>query len=386
MRRPCDRLWQVDATDAGLLSPSDVLSFERHRHTCAECNKEANAAGRLRSLLEDRPSAEPTDLALRRVRARVLRDAMPGQPPASSGLRSFYWAFASMLMLGALIFASSRMLRARPLPFAATVTTEGTARWLQSRESEVERVDLREGIVHLHVRKQSKEERFLVDLPDGEIEVRGTTFEVEVRGGATRHVQVQEGVVTVRIRGRAEVALAAGETWPPAVDAAPGPLPEPSANAPRAARFDSPMRDRLATPARSRRAAGEGTRGYAEAIELYQGAHYSEAAEAFAHFASKHPTSSLDDDALFLEALSLASVGRLDAAALVAGEHVQRFPASFHKKDAAILVARAARDRGDCREARRALATWWAANPEDGAVKAAIGSCSADPAVPQPGL
>jgi hypothetical protein len=72
-------------------------------------------------------------------------------------------------------------------------------------------VRVTEGDLRLHVRKQLPGERFLVELPDGEVEVRGTTFEVTVREGKTTRVHVDEGVVSVRVHG--VFTLSAGETW-----------------------------------------------------------------------------------------------------------------------------------------------------------------------------
>jgi hypothetical protein len=97
---------------------------------------------------------------------------------------------------------------------------------------------------------------------------------------------------------------------------------------------------------------------YASAIALLQAEKYEDAARAFRAFVAAHPHASQTEDASFLEAAALARGGRSDAAALVAEDHLTRFPRSFHHKEAAILVARAARDRGDCAKARAVLAPW----------------------------
>jgi TolA-binding protein len=109
-------------------------------------------------------------------------------------------------------------------------------------------------------------------------------------------------------------------------------------------------------------------------MALYRAGRFLAAAEAFHHFAGEHPASGLVDDSTFLEAVCLASAGRQDAAGLAAERHILRFPASFHRKDAAILVARAARARGDCDAARQALAPWLGS--PDPAVQQALGSCA----------
>ena len=68
--------------------------------------------------------------------------------------------------------------------------------------------------MRLSVRHQTAAERFLVELPDGELEVRGTTFTVSASATATERVAVEGGIVALRIRGLpAEILLQAGESW-----------------------------------------------------------------------------------------------------------------------------------------------------------------------------
>jgi hypothetical protein len=81
----------------------------------------------------------------------------------------------------------------------------------------------------------------------------------------------------------------------------------------------------------------------------------------------------MTEDASFLEAVALARAGRADAAALAAKHHLASYPSSFHRKDAAVLVARAASGRGDCAKARAVLAPWIASTDDD--VRAALRTC-----------
>jgi hypothetical protein len=78
---------------------------------------------------------------------------------------------------------------------------------------------------------------------------------------------------------------------------------------------------------------------------------------------------------MFIEASSAASAGHADAATDVALLHLERFPQSFHRKDAAILVARGRRGRGDCAGVRAILRPWLAELPGDPVVRAALGGC-----------
>ncbi len=79
---------------------------------------------------------------------------------------------------------------------------------------------LNAGWIDLHVAKLASGQRFLVDTPDSEVEVRGTRFRVSVslrdascgNGTATR-VSVTEGRVVVR-HASVESSVVAGEQWP----------------------------------------------------------------------------------------------------------------------------------------------------------------------------
>jgi TolA-binding protein len=103
---------------------------------------------------------------------------------------------------------------------------------------------------------------------------------------------------------------------------------------------------------------------YGAAVAMYGAGKFAAAAEAFHGLGIRHPDAPTAEDAMFLEALSLSREGMAEQAARVAARHAARFPQSVHRKDAALLVARAARSRGDCEAARRALAPWLATQDE----------------------
>jgi hypothetical protein len=84
--------------------------------------------------------------------------------------------------------------------------------------AENHRFTLFHGSVHLEVNKLAANQRFLVDTPDTEVEVRGTVFDVGWQDAADHcgkqtHVTVTEGVVEVRHRGTT-VLVTAGKSWP----------------------------------------------------------------------------------------------------------------------------------------------------------------------------
>jgi hypothetical protein len=389
MQAECDRTWQIDAVRDGRLGLQDAESFERHRRMCASCTAQVAANERLRELIRALTYRDPTELELRRVRARVMRDAAGGDPPRKrGGAVSLAAAFAVVLtavLLMAWSFrthkpaltarapattaaAANPASRSTPAPiapapaagqpYAGSVIPSSDAGWSQKRDARIERVRLERGTLIVHVRPQEPDERFLVELPDGELEVRGTTFSVTVRDGVTTRVGVDDGKVELRMAGQPTRALIANDVWPP-----------PSPVVPARPRHAAPPPTRVVAPAPhippgtliavdATPLASDDTAHYADAVRLLRDGKYDEAANAFHTLEASRSSATQAEDASYLEAVALARAGRLDAAALVAEHYLDSFPESFHRKEAAILVARAARIRGDCGKARAALAPW----------------------------
>jgi TolA-binding protein len=395
MRKDCDRGWEIDALREGTLRATDAAAFRRHARACEVCSAAIARDTRLRELAALLPPGEPNELEQRRSRARVLHAIATGTPAH----RAPYSAIAVALVLGLIAFVSWAAARSGaragvpvastvsvsppPLPadvpadaYASVVLRADGARWSRIRDGLVERIRLNEGTLRIHVRRQSGAERFLVELPDGELEVRGTTFEVTAHTAATDWVRVEEGVVAVRINGLAEVELNPGEVWSALASAQP-PRSSARAAAPGSARTIPHKATAVIGSALTSDGAprDDGTEAYAAAIALLQGGRYSAAVSAFRAFVLGYPRAPQLEDASFLEAAALARAGRHDAAALAAEEHLARFPTSFHRREAAILVARAARDRGDCTEARTVLAPWLS-NPRDDEARATVERCT----------
>lgn len=372
----CSRLWEVDAYREGRLGTKDAQSFERHMRICNECDSCFRGDERLRRLAAELPEEGPSALALRRLRARVLRDVATGvgaEKPLTSRAR---WALgASALAVAALVAGGlgvRRMSHAAPpvqiespsapvdssgaQAFAGTVLESVGAHWTQARQQGREQVSLDSGSLRIHVRHQQDGERFLVSLPDGELEVRGTTFQVTVADGSTTRVHVEDGVVALRLDARPEVRLGAGDTWAAPV-AAPAPLssvaalarpmrtsPARAVAAPVAAPVAVPGPVAPPSPAVVAPAASEDDAesvAYSAAVALLRDGRNADAVAAFQAFVAKHASAPQLEDASFLEAVALARMGRVDAAALAAEEHLARFPSSFHRREAEALIARA---------------------------------------------
>jgi hypothetical protein len=387
----CDRVWEAEAHHEGRLGSKDAESFERHCRTCAVCSEELARNARLRDLARALPDVQPGQLAFKRLRARILRDvttAVPSRTPSS--WRRVVLAASMGIALAAIagivgVQASSRAgpqapavttAAALPAPLAGAVAASEGAVWTQAREGKMEHVELVAGTLRVHVRPQGPGERFLVGLPDGEVEVRGTTFEVTVRDGATDHVRVDEGTVALRLRGSPDRSLGPGTVWSISETSAPGSkeaVTVASASAaPTAARAaPAPIPRRRSANMQTR---DEGAPLYMEAMRSFREGRYDGAAAAFHAFALTYPQANEAEDASFLEALSLARAGRADAAALAAARHLESFPRSFRRKEASILVARAASHRGRCVEALGVLSPWMSP-PLDPEVRSALDGC-----------
>jgi hypothetical protein len=383
----CPRQWEVRAVDEGRLAETDVAAFERHVRSCASCRHEKAALEELRELTRQLPAPKQGELDNRRLRARILRDAM--SPPPTQA-RPILWSGVAASALGLALVVVLHVGRpahdARPA-FGGVVSSAPDARWTQTREGPVERVTVADGDVKLRVRKQAPGERFVVNVPDGEVEVRGTTFELSVHDGRTVSVHVDDGVVNVRIHG--ETVVSAGGTWYPpiAAPAQPDPLasavPAPSVTPPAHRSVRAPDRLPEQPPRGSDDAALPLDREMAEyerAVDSYRLGRFPRAAELLHAFVAAHPASPLVDDASFIEASSVARAGDADGAARLAEAHQARFPASFHAKDAAILVARSRREHGDCGGARAAVGRWAATASPDPAIASALGRCAGEPA------
>jgi TolA-binding protein len=116
------------------------------------------------------------------------------------------------------------------------------------------------------------------------------------------------------------------------------------------------------------------TSEYERAVAAYAAHEYADAARRCAAFVVAQPDAPETEDATFLEASSLAHDGRTAAAGSAAERYLARYGrASFHGRDAAVLAARAARDRADCQRARELLAPWNDSSAAE--VATALGSC-----------
>lgn len=206
--KPCSRRWQAEARIDGRLDEADAASFEQHVSRCAECAAEQEALRALHARFAGLDAPRPSELKQRAQRAELLKRAHE-QSKRSSPARA--WALVAVAACAAGVGVAFAW--PKRAPNAYDVVDVAQARWHATTEGGTSRVTLEAGTALFQVQRLRPDARFLVRLPDGEIEVRGTRFVVDVSPTHTRSVVVTEGKVVLRIGG-AEELLLAGDRWP----------------------------------------------------------------------------------------------------------------------------------------------------------------------------
>lgn len=340
MSTSCSRLWEGEAIEDGRLSGAERSSFEHHARTCDDCAREVAELARLRDALGALPVATATALERRRLRRTVIQqvDGERLRAPKSLALR-----VVPALALAVALFVAAVVLRSQashdlsaaepPAPMVAVEPSAG-AEWRTEEHGPTVRQRVMRGRVSFHVEKLDARQRFLLGLPDGELEVKGTRFVVDVGEAGTTEVSCSEGRVALRLTGQPEIVLSAGETWrkadvavtieaePPKISAAPPSAPVKRSTPPRKVGVDAPSPGADFVDAMSAFSAGD--LGRAESLFL-----------AFEH---RHPNDARVEDAAFLRALARARRGDRAGARELARQYLQRYPDGLRKTEAEQLA------------------------------------------------
>jgi len=304
----CSRNWEVEALRDGRVGEGARADLERHVARCPSCSEERSSLAALAQRLRAEAPGEADDLALRRLRGRVLESAdtarlVPSQrPPAmrSPAVRAFVFAAAVCVSF----FVAWRLVRVEPqMQTQVTTTDEGGARWSTYDEGKLRRIDLLEGTLALRIDRPASGKRVVVRVPDGEIEDTGTTFRVAVKDGRTSAVEVDDGSVVVKLEGMPAITLRAGEKWTrdvpaerssPAVASPPtAPSASASASVQAAPRPIAVGRPATVTSASPRASAaiddGEEDRAYVEIVRLLREKRDGEATAAARDYVRRFP-------------------------------------------------------------------------------------------------
>jgi len=358
--RPCARGWQAEAAEDGRLSPADRASFERHAETCRACARERDGLARLRAVADRVPVLESTPLRRRQMHLSLLQRANQIQLGAERRYKKTFSAALAAAALATFVVAGVLLLRLPLLaPRAATqnvlpaapvlaeptfeIVTSPEGRWHRARAGASLRLAVARGTYTIFVNPLRAGQRFVVELPDGELEVRGTRFVIDL-DSATRRVAVSEGLVVLRLSGHPERSLAAGQAWnaPPPPALLPAGAKEPPA---------SPARDvpkRLAkratsdgAPQPAAAASGSpsaqlpsGASDFAEAMAAFSRGDFATAERLFVAFEANHPRSGHVEDTTFLRAVARSRRGDLAGARALARAYLQRYPNGFRVKEA----------------------------------------------------
>jgi hypothetical protein len=405
MKRPaCARAQQAEAFEDGRLSGAERASFEQHAVSCAECARTLRVLARLRQSAEWLPDNTPTPLERRRQRQALLRRASEMAQGAQVLPRRTVFAanvfaanvftakvfakktFAALLLAGALLAAVGigfglRAWLPASEPSAALIVpsyridVSPGASWQTIEQGAALRLRLGSGTFLLEVDKLTRAQRFVLELPDGELEVVGTRFGVRVEPEGTRRVEVTEGRVALRLRETPPISLGAGESWtakheatqvtaPPSVPAAePFILQAPSApeapSTPTSAPADAapsegsvakspakareaalPERQRALEPSAAGSAATAGTHDddFARAMAAFGAGDYGQAERLFQRFERHHPRDARREDSMFLRAVARARRGDAEGARATARQYLERYPHGLRAPEAERLA------------------------------------------------
>jgi hypothetical protein len=354
----CQRTWQAEAAEDGRLSEADRASFERHVTTCETCEQAVVELELLRKIGDRLPAGPIAPFEHRRSRNELLRraNALTVRSP-----RVVPWR-ALAAIAAALAIAVVLALRFRAPEHGASaataaephyeLTTSNGAEWRALERGPAIRLAVTRGRFELSVARLKAGQRFVLVLPDGELEVQGTRFVVEVDGRRTLGVAVHDGRVALRVRerGQALVTLGPGESFAarpdgePPLEASP-PAPETLRGGTAPARTSAPPAPLAAVPESpgTNDAADAGSRttsgaDFALAMSAFSAGDYGRAEQLFSRFAAEHPADARVEDATFLQAVARSRRGDAVAAQALAREYLRRYPNGLRRIEAERLA------------------------------------------------
>lgn len=211
--QPCSSMEEISK----YYSAGDRSVLDGHFESCPQCAKVWDELDTIRRAALDAPTYTPSATQAEHIENQLLNQAIQTRPqPKASRLR-YAIPIAACLAAG-LVFAvatktpSSGGARSGSVVAQAGSNFEHFTRF-EGNEREAEIVRVRDGQVHLDVAKLAKNKSFKVVTSNGEVEVWGTSFNVVVKDDRLMAVNVNEGVVALRVPGDDERVLRAGQKW-----------------------------------------------------------------------------------------------------------------------------------------------------------------------------
>jgi TolA-binding protein len=298
---------EPDLSRAFSLGPSPELSA--HLGACAACGARWHRLQRTRELARQLPWPAPTAARLEQTRtallvalARQQRVRAPAWTPSAWLRRLLFGTALAAAGVGgaALVLRHSR----RPEVGAAasvvttlrrahhvTISPGAGARFERAGEISDQIVRLHDGATTFEVTPLAAGERFRVLAGNGEIEVRGTRFEVKVAGERFTELRVHAGQVELRLLGRAPIRLEAGDEWSQELATT-----DPAARAPGA-------------PGGSVDATRASETAFVRGWTAFRAGQWNLATSSFDDVLRLAPTGPLADDARYWRATALARAG-----------------------------------------------------------------------------
>jgi hypothetical protein len=214
------------------------------------------------------------------------------------------------------------------------VEPKGIAQWTMDSEINPAQMSLRDGTVSVHVSKLARPHRFVLVMPDGEIEVHGTRFVVTVAGASTRRVEVTEGVVALRLKTQSERILQAGDVWI-AEDPAPPIVTTDTATAatPSASENTSESHMRAAQPKAAAPDQPSAGSLFDSAMKAYESGDFDRADQRFEEFVSRFPRDARCEDAALIGILIRTKRGDRTGARQRAHQYLAKYPTGLHQTE-----------------------------------------------------
>jgi TolA-binding protein len=349
MKQPltCPRQWEAEALQDGRLDGIDRASFERHTASCASCRREVDALSALAERLSKVVPPPLTPLERQRMRSSLLSVANTRAIPKLRALIRWPGALAliaTMIVGGTAIVMLARVpsqklavpVDDRPAPLVE-VNASSDAVWTSDGHGSTTSITVRQGRVSFTIQALEREQRFLVRLPDGDLDVEGPRVDVSVEGNHTREVTVLSGRAVLHRRGELDLRLGAGDTWSRREPAATGVTPAESLPDPSNRPIPSSQKPAASVSEPSYRA---GTL-FGAAMTSFEASNYARADDELRQFSLAYPTDPRSEDAAYLRAVAQWRLGNQGQARALARAYLERYPNGLRRPEAQQLVASA---------------------------------------------